>query len=82
MSRWCLNGGWQLLQVFMYHHGMKYDYLNFKENLIKENIYSKDFISLSLIRSNINLETIDSIINKNYFFAWFIAYSDDIWIKM
>lgn len=46
----------------------QYDYLNFKENLMNNIIYSKDYKNYN----HYNLETID--INKNYFLPWFIGF--------
>lgn len=50
----------------------QYDFLNFKKNLMNNIIYSKDYKGYH--RSNIDLETIDSIINKNYFLPWLIGF--------
>lgn len=50
----------------------QYDYINFKENLIKNTIYSKDYKNYT--RSYINIETIHSILSKSYFLPWFIGF--------
>jgi hypothetical protein len=50
----------------------QYDYLNLKKNLNKNIIYSKDYQNYT--RSNINIETIDSILSKSYFLPWFIGF--------
>jgi hypothetical protein len=45
----------------------QYDFINFKSNLINKIIYSKDYKDYN--RSNVDIETIDSILNKKYFIA-------------
>jgi ubiquinol-cytochrome c reductase cytochrome b subunit len=45
----------------------QYDYINLKENLISGIIYSKDLLPYT--RSNVNINTVDHIINSNYFSA-------------
>jgi hypothetical protein len=50
----------------------QYDFINFKSNLINKIIYSKDYKDYN--RSNVDIETIDSILNKKYFIAWLIGF--------
>ena len=49
-----------------------YDYLYFKHNLLNNIIYHKDIKTYQ--RSNIQIYTINEIINKDYFPAWLIGF--------
>nr|YP_004376393.1 intronic ORF at intron 2 of cob [Moniliophthora roreri]ADO51581.1 intronic ORF at intron 2 of cob [Moniliophthora roreri] len=51
----------------------QYDYLRFKDNLLKGIIYSEDFNS-NYIRPTIPLNSVESIINLNYFSAWLVGF--------
>lgn len=50
----------------------QYDYLRFKNGLLSDIIYSKDLPEY--IRSNVALNTIESIINTSYFSAWLVGF--------
>lgn len=49
----------------------QYSYLNFKENLLNNIIYSKDIIPLSIIHTNFNE---NHILNQSYFLPFLIGY--------
>lgn len=49
-----------------------YDYLRFKNALLSDITYSKDLPEY--IRSNVALNTIESIINTSYFSAWLVGF--------
>jgi len=49
-----------------------YDYLNLKTNLLSGLIYSEDLVKY--VRSDININTVDSILACNYFSAWLVGF--------
>lgn len=49
-----------------------YDYLRFKDLLLKDEIYSVNL--LNYIRPNIDLYNVEDILNKHYFSSWLIGF--------
>ena len=61
-----------IFDKYPFFSNKQYDYMRFKTLLLSNVIFSKDWVPY--IRSNITLNTVESIINASYFPAWLIGF--------